>query len=47
MLYVQVMDFSQHHLELISKDEYKKPPSKPKEYGLITKRDTRYVDMCK
>jgi G patch domain/KOW motif-containing protein len=36
----QTIDFSQHRLELISKDEYRKPPAKPsntKEYGLIKK----------
>ena len=43
---MQVIDFSQHRLELISKDEYLKPParqSNSKEYGLIKKKGVRYM----
>ena len=41
---VQVIDFSQHHLELVSKEEYKRPAarqSSSKEYGLIRMKEER------
>ena len=43
---VQVMDFSQHHLELVSKEEYAKPPDRQpraKDYGLVKKKIERYI----
>ena len=44
---LQVIDFSQHHLELVSREEYARPPARPpdaREYGLIQKKEGSMYD---